>query len=187
MAGVGLSSHANAFVPSAFSAVNTFSGRLPPFNVKNPSIVDTDEALLHETEALLAEKDAQLSVEDEHEEIKELKKDGKMSPGLLKLINYSKRMKDFDPDEEGSEKKAEKYVHVACKCLEEDVKHSPRFETALSLLQLLRSQMKKRDSLDYSTYSNNPEVRYYFFIFISMSSVDITSTHIHVPSKVSRR
>lgn len=165
VAGVGLSSHhASAFVPSAFSAGNAayagVSGRLPSSNVKNPSIVDIEDDLLHQSEALLH---------------------GKMSTGLLKLIKYSRMVKGFDPDEESSEEKAEEYLKVAEKCLEEDVQTmGPRFETALSLLRLLRSQMRKRESLNYSTYENNPEVRRYSFIFVLMPSVDITSAHIHI-------
>jgi len=80
VAGVGLSSHhASAFVPSAFSAGNAayagVSGRLPSSNVKNPSIVDIEDDLLHQSEALLHEAEALLAEKD----IKELKEEGKMS------------------------------------------------------------------------------------------------------------
>lgn len=74
-------------------------------------------------------------------------------------------MRDFDPDEEDDEELVKEVLDAAAAVLEiealEDEDSSSIFKSALALVSLLREQVGKKKSLDFTTYSNHPEVSYF--------------------------
>ena len=114
--------------------------------------------------ASVAEEIVKESVADKEEE-RELKGyekyDGKKKSG--ELFNHLLKMKDFDPDEEEDEEMVKEMLDNTIAVLEADDDRLS-FKDAITILRALRSQIKKRTSMKYATYSNHPEVS----LFISM-------------------
>ena len=93
--------------------------------------------------------------EEEKLELKGYKKGGrkKRIGRLLKLV----KMKDFDPDEEEDEEVVKEIIDTTIDVLEAD-NDRMSFKDAISILRALRSQIRKRTTMGYATYSNHPEV-----------------------------
>lgn len=76
------------------------------------------------------------------------------------------KMRDFDPDEEDDEELVREVLDATAAVLElEEVDgkdSSSSFGSALNLVRLLRDQVEKKKSLDFTTYSNHDEVSYFY-------------------------
>ncbi len=74
------------------------------------------------------------------------------------------KMRDFDPDDEDDEELVSELLDATAAVLEieevDDKDSSSVFRSALSLVRLLRKQVEKKKSLDFTTYSNHPEVSF---------------------------
>jgi len=140
VASAGLS-QASAFVPAA-SFVGKFS-------------VGVGSRLSTQNLDVFFELASASDVDKEKLELIEFEKEWK-NEGWSKLM----KMKDFDPDDEDDDELVKEVLDTAIDALEEDVSTSKRssFRTALSILRLLRSQIRKAKSMKFTTYPNNPEV-----------------------------
>jgi len=98
---------------------------------------------------------ASASDDEDELELKEYEKMGGKNEGLSKLM----MMKDFDRDDEDDEEYVKEVLDTAIATLEPETTRSKLsiFRTALSLLRLLRSGIRKIKVLDYDTYTNHPE------------------------------
>ena len=98
---------------------------------------------------------ASAAEEEEKRELKGYKKGGRKKKigGLLKLM----KMKDFDPDEEEDEEVVKEIIDTTIDVLEAD-NDRMSFKDAISILRALRSQIRKRTTMKFATYSNHPEV-----------------------------
>ena len=130
LAGVALLPQASAFAPAALSASKFKSSGSE--GVRSAAIDDDEEYLDNE-----GGNDA-----------------------WAKLV----KMRDFDPDDEDDEELVTELLDATAAVLEieevDDKDSSSVFRSALSLVRLLRKQVGKKKSLDFTTYPNHPEVSF---------------------------
>ncbi len=142
LASVALLPQASAFAPAALSASK--------FKSSGSEGVRSANVFLNRASA----------IDDDDDEEEYLDNEGG-NDAWAKLV----KMRDFDPDEEDDEELVRELLDATAAVLEieevDDKDSSSVFRSAMSLVRLLRAQVGKKKSLDFTTYSNHPEVSYF--------------------------